>query len=84
MAIVDLTSATGDTPVTVRMVASRTGLTDSLVRPVVKRLVDSGLLAPQPQDRLRGPNYHEVRRDDGLWDMLVNTCRLLHAAIPLP
>lgn len=83
VAVVDLTSATGDTPITVRMVASRTGLTDSLVRPIVKRLVDAGLLEPQPQERLRGAYFHEVRRDDGLWDMLVNTCRLLHSAIPL-
>lgn len=78
VAVVDLTSATGDTPVTVRMVASRTDLTDSLVRPVVKRLVDAGLLEPQPQERPRGTYFHEVRRDDGMWDMLVSTCRLLH------
>ncbi|MFD3572554.1 hypothetical protein [Streptomyces sp. NPDC058644] len=84
VAVDDLTSATGATPVTVRMVASRTGLTDSLVRPVVKRLVDAGLLDPQPQERLRTASYHQVRRDDGLWDTLVNTCQLLHGAIPPP
>ncbi|WP_406393700.1 hypothetical protein OG806_24750 [Streptomyces sp. NBC_00882] len=84
VAIVDVTSATGDTPVTVRMVASRTGLTDSLVRPVVKRLVDAGLLDPQPQDRLRGANYHEICRDDGVWAVLVSTCQLLHTTVPLP
>ncbi|NYS18556.1 winged helix DNA-binding protein [Streptomyces sp. SJ1-7] len=78
VAVVDLASATGDSPVTVRMVASRTELTDSLVRPVVKRLVEAGLLEPQPQERSRGTYFHEVRRDDGMWDMLVSTCRLLH------
>jgi hypothetical protein len=78
VAVVDLTSAAGDGLVTVRMVAARTGLTDSLVRPVVKRLVEAYLLRPQPQERLRGANYHEVRPDDGVWDTLVRTCQLLH------
>lgn len=83
-AIVDLTSATGDTQVTVRMVASHTGLTDSLVRPVIKRLVDAELLHPQPQERLRGASYHEVQRTGGLWDTLVSACRLLHDHVPMP
>ena len=78
VAIVDLTSVAGDRLITVRMVAAHTGLTDSLVRPVVKRLVVAGLLAPQPQNRLRGARYHEVCPEDGVWDTLVRTCQLLH------
>lgn len=78
VAIVDLTCVAGDGLVTVRMVAARTGLTDSLVRPVVKRLVVAGLLAPQPQDRLRGASYHKICPEDGVWDTLVRTCQLLH------
>ncbi|MEW2518626.1 hypothetical protein [Actinacidiphila alni] len=84
VAVVDLTSAAGDTAVTVRMVASRTGLTDSLVRPVVKRLVDAQLLLPLPQERLRGASYHEVRHDDRVWKTLVSACRLLNEGVTTP
>jgi predicted transcriptional regulator len=63
--------------VTVRMIAQQAELTDSLVRPVVKRLVDAGLLVPQEQQRPRGPNYHEVRLDLPLWKALEQTCKLL-------
>jgi len=62
---------------TVRMLANRTGLTDSVVRPIVKRLVDADLLQPRPQQRPRGANYHEVRSGDGPWQALVHLCALL-------
>lgn len=71
-------SASGPEDVlTVRMLAQRAGLADSVVRPVVKRLVEAQLLQPLPQERPRGPNYHRIRRDDGIWDTLAHTCALL-------
>ncbi|WP_329070326.1 hypothetical protein [Amycolatopsis sp. NBC_01480] len=63
--------------VTVRMIAQRAGLTDNLVRPVVKRLVEAGLLVPHQQLRPRGPSYHRVRIDLPLWQALEQTCRFL-------
>jgi len=68
-----------DSHVTVRMVASRTGLTDSLVKLVVQRLVAAELLRRLPQGRPRAPLYHEVQRSGGRWDALVELCvRLGH------
>lgn len=63
--------------ITVRMLAARAGLSDNLVRPVVKRLVEASLLDPHLRERPRGASYHEVRRADGLWDALVKVCELL-------
>lgn len=53
---------------TVRMLAAHTGLTDSLVKLVVTRLVNAELLQSQPPDRPRGPRYHIVQRAGGRWD----------------
>jgi hypothetical protein len=63
--------------VTVRMIASRAGLTDSLVKLVTQRLVNAKLLRRLPQDRPRAPAYHEVQRSGGRWDALVNLCARL-------
>jgi hypothetical protein len=59
------------------MIAQWAELADSVVRPVVKRLVDAGLLVPQGQPRPRGPSYHEIRLDLPLWKALEQTCKLL-------
>lgn len=63
--------------VTVRMIASRAQLTDSLVRLVTQRLVNAELLRRLPQERLRAPAYHEVQRAGGRWDALVDLCARL-------
>ena len=61
------------------MLAAHTGLTDSLVKLVVTRLVNAELLQSQPPDRPRGPRYHLVQRAGGRWDALVELCeRLTH------
>jgi ribosomal protein S25 len=63
--------------VTVRMIASRVQLTDSLVRLVTQRLVKAELLNRLEQDRARAPAYHEVQRSSGIWDALVDMCARL-------
>jgi hypothetical protein len=63
--------------VTVRMIASRAELTDSLVKLVTQRLVNAKLLRRLPQDRPRAPAYHEVQRSGGRWDALVDLCARL-------
>jgi hypothetical protein len=63
--------------VTTRMIASNSGLSDSLVRPVVLRLTDSAMLAPIP--RTGGPRStlrYQVLRTD-LWAALVAICTLV-------
>ncbi len=65
---------TAETFVTTRMVASKTTLGDSLVRPVVLRLEGAGILARLP--RSGGPRsmlYYQVRQGP-LWEALVRTC----------
>lgn len=64
--------------VTVRMLATRTGLADNLVRPVIRRLVEAGVLRSLPQERPRGASYHQVHFGEGVWEALTSTCRLLH------
>lgn len=71
---VDRLSATCDAFVTTRMVASETGLGDSLVRPVMRRLDAAGLIAALP--RTGGPrsmlNYQVMR--GALWSAVVSAC----------
>jgi hypothetical protein len=67
--------------VTVRMIASRTGLTDSLVKLVTQRLVNAELLRRLPQDRPRAPAYHEVQRTGGRWNALVDLCARLEEEV---
>jgi hypothetical protein len=70
----DRLSAMGDVFVTTRMVAAVTGLGDSLVRPVMRRLSAAGLIAELP--RTGGPrstlNYQVVRNP--LWEAIVAAC----------
>jgi len=75
-AIAEETSNAGP-QVTVRMIASRAELTDSLVKLVTQRLVNAKLLRRLPQDRPRAPAYHEVQRSGGGWDALVDLCARL-------
>lgn len=50
------------TPITTRMVASATGRGDSVVRPVIHRLIKAGLLEEQEPARARAPRYlHRTR-----------------------
>lgn len=67
---------------TVRMLAHRADLADSVVRPVVRRLVDAGVFEPHSQKRPRGPSYHRISSDRRLWDALVQTCSALQVAKP--
>jgi len=65
---------TAETFVTTRMVASKTTLGDSLVRPVMLRLENAGILARLP--RSGGPRsvLHFQVRQRPLWEALVRTC----------
>jgi hypothetical protein len=75
-AIEELTQ-TGDSFVTTRMVASATELGDSVVRPVMLRLVAAGAIAQLP--RSGGPRstlYYQVQHGP-LWHALIATCRAI-------
>lgn len=66
-----------DSAVTTRMVASRTGLSDSLVRPVMRRLAEAGLLVPT--ERTGGPRStlrYQIRREP-LWSAVTEMCAIL-------
>lgn len=63
--------------VTVRMIAARAGLTDSLVKLVTQRLVNAEVLRRLPQDRPRAPAFHEVQQSGGRWSALVDLCARL-------
>jgi hypothetical protein len=65
---------TAESFVTTRMVASKTMLGDSLVRPVMLRLASAGLLARLP--RRGGPRsmLHYQIRHGPLWEALGMTC----------
>lgn len=72
---VDRLSGTGDAGVTVRMVAADTGLADSAVRPVMRRLHDGGLLAEGTRNGRRALLY-QVRRTP-LWAGVLSACTAL-------
>lgn len=60
---VDRLSGAGGAGVTVRMVAADTGLVDSVVRPVMRRLTDCGLIAePFRRGRVRSALHYRVLR----------------------
>lgn len=68
-AIVELTRAKNQ-GVTTRMVARHAGLGDSVVRPVMLRLLSAGTLTARPRDGgARSALLYEVRPGD-LWDAL--------------
>lgn len=71
---VDRLSGTGDDGVTVRMVAADTGLVDSVVRPVMRRLCDGGLIAePDCGGRTRSALHYRARRTP-LWTGVLSAC----------
>jgi hypothetical protein len=75
---------TGDRFVTTRMVASATELGDSLVRPVMLRLVAAGVISELP--RTSGPRstrYYHVQHGD-LWDALRAMCSAITAGATEP
>ena len=73
LAVHQLSSAE-DTRVTTRMVASETTLSDSLVRQVMQRLRDAGLIAEPPRTGgIRSPRYFLVRRGP-LWSSVLAAC----------
>lgn len=70
----DQLSSTDDAPVTTRMVASETTLSDSLVRQVMQRLRDAGLIAEHPRTGgRRSPRYFRVHRGP-LWTGVLAAC----------
>jgi hypothetical protein len=57
-----------------RMVASETTISDSLVRQVMERLHGAGLIAEEPRSGgPRSPRYFQVRRGP-LWTGVLRTC----------
>lgn len=62
---------------TAQGIAGRTHLSHSLVRSVLLRLAESGLLTPLPRANRRGALYYEAVVDDPEWLALVGLCRLL-------
>lgn len=70
-------AAARDVGVTVRMVAADTGLADSVVRPVMRRLRDGGLVTEVARGRgARSPLYYQVRRTP-LWEGILSACTAL-------
>jgi hypothetical protein len=74
---VDRLPGAEDAGVTVRMVAADTGLADSVVRPVMRRLADGGLLAePAREGSARSPLHYQVLRTP-LWLCVLSVCTAL-------
>ena len=74
---VERLSAPAEAFVTTRMVASETTLSDSLVRPVMHRLRNVGLIMALP--RTGGPRstiHYQVQRGP-LWTAVVTACALI-------
>jgi len=71
---VDRLSRDDQARVTMRMVASQTTISDSLVRQVMERLHDAGLIAEEPRlGGPRSPRYFQVRQGS-LWTGVLATC----------
>jgi hypothetical protein len=74
---VDRLSGAGDADVTARMVAADTGLADSVVRPVMRRLCDGGLVAEAAHSAgARSALRYQVRRTP-LWEGVLSACTAL-------
>ena len=78
--IVNAIAQVGKTTFTTRHIATKTGLADSVVRPVILRLLDSGLIEraapPLTRSRGRAPNFLRVTASSG-WAELKSLCRKL-------
>ena len=71
---VDHLSGDDHARVTMRMVASETTISDSLVRQVMERLHGAGLIAEEPRSGgPRSPRYFQVRQGS-LWTGVLATC----------
>jgi hypothetical protein len=71
---VDHLSGDDHARVTMRMVASETTISDSLVRQVMERLHGAGLIAEEPRSGgPRSPRYFQVRQGP-LWTGVLATC----------
>jgi len=74
---VDRLSGAADAGVTARMVAADTGLVDSVVRPVMRRLCDGGLVAEVARSGgARNALRYQVRRTP-LWEGVLSACTAL-------
>jgi len=71
---VDRLSGPGGDGVTVRMIAADTGLVDSVVRPVMRRLCDGGLVAEPDRAGARSALHYRVRRTP-LWAGVLSPAR---------
>jgi predicted transcriptional regulator len=68
-------------PFTTRQIATETNLADSIVGPVIRRLLGSGLIertTSTTTGRGRAPNYFRVTASSG-WSELKSLCRKLAA-----
>ncbi|NMO04520.1 hypothetical protein HH308_25195 [Gordonia sp. TBRC 11910] len=77
--VVNAIAQNGRKPFTTRNIANNTSLSDSVVRPVIRRLVDSRLLEPTTSNstgRGRSPNYLRTTNASG-WTELKALCRKL-------
>lgn len=71
---VDHLSGDDDARLTMRMVASETTISDSLVRQVMERLHGAGLIAEEPRSGgRRSPRYFQLQQGP-LWTGLLATC----------
>lgn len=66
--------------VTTRQVAAATGRGDSVVRPIMMRLVDAGLLDQTPSNGPRSPRPF-ARANAGLWEALMLVTARLNAVV---
>jgi predicted ArsR family transcriptional regulator len=72
---------------TAQQVAKRTGIDHSMVRDVLLRLVDSGVVVALPRATSRAPQYYEAPAGGSAWLALVHLARLLidlHSQDPAP
>ncbi|WP_204808761.1 hypothetical protein [Mycobacterium riyadhense] len=78
--IVNAIADVGRKSFTTRQIATTTRLADSVVRPVILRLLDSGLIerttSTMQPSRGRAPNYLRVTNSSG-WAELKSLCRKL-------
>lgn len=75
--------ADSDWPITTRQVAASTGLADSLVRPVLLRLVAAGALDQLPKtEGLRGRQYFD-RAKPKWWKTLIDLARSVASPAPV-
>ncbi|HEY6496980.1 MAG TPA: hypothetical protein VIZ43_27195 [Trebonia sp.] len=70
-------SGPGGDGVTVRMIAADTGLVDSVVRPVMRRLCDGGLVAEPDRAGARSALHYRCAARRCLWAGVLSACAAL-------